>query len=279
MSTSQAPTVEIRIADLRTSDELQCRVDGINAEVVEDYTLEYIQSAVFPPLTVYRDDDVYWVVDGRHRLEAARRAGRLTITCQVYDGDFELARWQSLHANTTNGLRRSHRDTQEAISRALQHPLGVKLSDSQIAVHVGCSSPTVRKYREQLEADSKILKSDQRMGRDGRTIQTANIGKRENSVRITPPPATAAEVGPLPDLPNTSIEDKASRRPQRSETMGQGYSKAASQLGKLARAIDDVDAILGYSRYQTYRSHIIKLCNMLQEDRDRLDGKSADRAA
>ena len=43
-------------------------------------------------------------------------------------------------------------------------------------MHVGVNDKTIAKYRAKLESTSQIAKSDERTGRDGRTINTANIG-------------------------------------------------------------------------------------------------------
>jgi len=68
----------------------------------------------------------------------------------------------------------------------MRHPNGAKLSDRQIAEHVGVTAPMVGKYREELSATAKDLQSDQRTGRDGRTIDTTNIG----SAATAPDPKT-----------------------------------------------------------------------------------------
>jgi hypothetical protein len=55
-------------------------------------------------------------------------------------------------------------------------PIIAKLSDRQIAEHVGVAPTTVGKHRKELTV--KDLQSDTRTGRDGRTINTANIGSK-----------------------------------------------------------------------------------------------------
>lgn len=60
---------------------------------------------------------------------------------------------------------------------ALRHPKGAKLSDRQIAEHCGVSHATVIKIRAELESTGQIDQSPTRTGRDGRTINVANIGK------------------------------------------------------------------------------------------------------
>src|ERR1035438_6391035 len=73
----------------------------------------------------------------------------------------------------TNGLRRTNEDKQGAVKAALGHPKAAGMSDRALANHVGVHYNTVAEYRKQLPT---ITKGDSRTGRDGRTINTANIG-------------------------------------------------------------------------------------------------------
>ena len=67
----------------------------------------------------------------------------------------------------------------EAIRMALRDPEATKLSDRQIAEHLGVSHPFVGKIRRQLtEATGNGYQSARRIGRDGRTIDTAKIGRK-----------------------------------------------------------------------------------------------------
>ena len=65
---------------------------------------------------------------------------------------------------------------QRAVKAALMHPQGSGKSDRQIAAHVGVDHQTVANWRAKLTGE--IRQSDVRTGRDGRTINTANIGRR-----------------------------------------------------------------------------------------------------
>ena len=60
---------------------------------------------------------------------------------------------------------------------ALAHPNGASKSDHQIARHVGVDVKTVGNWREKLTME--LPQSTKRTGVDGRTINTANIGKRK----------------------------------------------------------------------------------------------------
>ncbi len=68
-------------------------------------------------------------------------------------------------------------DKQRAVKAALAHPASLSLSDHQIARHVGVDVKTVGNWRDKLTME--IPQSIKRTGSDGRTINTANIGKRK----------------------------------------------------------------------------------------------------
>ena len=63
-------------------------------------------------------------------------------------------------------------------------PKGAEMSDRQIAEYVGVSPPTVARYRTELQSTEKLLQSDTRTGRDGRTIDTSKIGATSSKVGL-----------------------------------------------------------------------------------------------
>ncbi|MBN2294876.1 MAG: ParB N-terminal domain-containing protein [Pirellulales bacterium] len=165
----------IKLEKIQLNGDTQPR-DDIDRDIVEEYAEALKAGVVFPPVIVYFDGTKYWLVDGFHRWHAARKAGFDKIKCDVRNGTLEEARWFSYTANRAHGLRRRNCDIRKAVVSALRHPNGAKLSDRQIAEHVGVSDFTVRKYRKELKATARISQSDTRTGRDGRTINTVNIG-------------------------------------------------------------------------------------------------------
>jgi transposase-like protein len=72
--------------------------------------------------------------------------------------------------------RRSNEDKARAVIAALR--LRPRESDRAIADHVGVSYQTVANHRKRLSNFGS--QSEVRTGRDGRTINTANIGKSVN---------------------------------------------------------------------------------------------------
>jgi len=175
-----AVMTELQIANLRTDGGTQPRaqLDGVT---VSEYAEAMERGDEFPPVQVMHDGESYWLYDGFHRVKAAKEIGRETVSAEVSQGTREDAIWTSLAANKRHGLRRSRADKRRAIKRALKQR-GEEKSNNQIAQHVGCSDPTVAKYRRELESSSKIEKIEEReVTRDGTTYtqDTSNIGSSQ----------------------------------------------------------------------------------------------------
>ena len=207
------------------------RVDGgtqpratINLQTVSDYMNDMASGAEFPPVDVFYDGSTYWLADGFHRIKAAEKAGRNEIGCEVHQGTQQDAQWYSFGVNKGNGLRRTNQDKQRAVNAALQHPGGAGLSDGQIATHVGVSDQTVRNYRRRMESTPKVLKSAKRKGRDGRTINVANIG------RTAAPPQSPQQ--PLPAELPVSAADPNNDAPT---SRAPGRTKRSQKVDRLAR--------------------------------------------
>jgi hypothetical protein len=171
----------LTLKQIRLDGDTQSRIE-LNDAVVKEYHDLAKDGHEFPPLSVTFDGSDYWLWDGFHRRFAYVKAGVEKAKCIVIDGTREDARWLSYGANKDHGLPRTNPDKQRAVVAALKHPNGAKLSDGQIAEHVGVSQPMVGKYRSQLAATQKDFESTERTGRDGRTINTENIGKRGDAI-------------------------------------------------------------------------------------------------
>jgi len=170
---------------------------GTQARVKTDVkTCEaYIESmkdgAEFPPLDVFNDgtSDKYILADGFHRLQSHMSfRPNEPIKCIVHFGTLEDAQWFAITANKTHGFRRSNEDKRKAVKMALLHPKGKEKSDRMIAEDVGVSDRMVNAIRAKLIATAKLSQSSRRMGKDGRIIETANIGKKSKYPHLNEPP-------------------------------------------------------------------------------------------
>jgi transposase-like protein len=190
--------MELPIAQIRLDGGTQPRA-ALDFDAVDDYTEAIEGGAKFPPVVVFHDGENYWLADGFHRLKATFGAGFDVIRCEVHPGTLEEAQWYSFSANKTNGLRRLNEDKQRAVKAALGHPKAAGMSNGAIARHVGVNESTVREWRAKLAATSGIPKSSHRIGRDGRTINVANIGKQKSSL-----PAATASPAVTSGIPKSS---------------------------------------------------------------------------
>lgn len=202
-------TVEARMIPIG-----QIRIDGgtqprteINNQAVDEYEEAWEEGASFPPIEVVYDGKDYWVWDGFHRMHAYKRTRLMQVMANVREGTLADAKWLCLSANLTHGLRRTNADKRAAVEEALKQK--ADLSDRAIADHCGVSAPFVATVRGELQDQSTVnrLQLDTpRLGRDGRTRDITNIGKKAPEQKpaadpTQPPPVTVeedAEPGEVP---------------------------------------------------------------------------------
>jgi hypothetical protein len=212
MKPTKPRKLTLPIAKLRLDGDTQPRTE-LNADVRREYRDLYKAGKELPPIVAFRDrEGSLWVADGFHRRWGAVDAGLDKIKCLVYEGELEEARWYSYAANQGHGLRRSNDDKRKAVKAALLHPKGAKMSDRQIAEYVGVDPMTVGKYRKQMEPTVESLQSTTRTGRDGRTIDVSNIGKRQAEVEEGEAEPEEEPVGVDPDE-DFDLEDEPEPAP------------------------------------------------------------------
>jgi len=158
----------IEIAIIKTHG-LQTRAELSN-ETIKEYIEASEGGAVFPPIAVYFDKTDYWLADGFHRLEAARRMGWKKIRAHVEDGDRVAALKCALGANSAHGLRRTNADKQHAVKMAYENRISLGLGEvpaaSAVAKMCGVSQPMAL---DQLKNFLSWTESQKRTGADGRT--------------------------------------------------------------------------------------------------------------
>lgn len=152
--------MEISIRNIRLDGGLQIRTD-MDSQVVKEYAglMDKEGGNPLPPIQVVKDGDNYWLVDGFHRVYAARAAGKDTIEAEVLEGDLNQAAWLAVAANKTHGLRRTQADKVNAVKMALSRWPGQ--SDRRLADHIGVDHKTVGKYRKGLEPSVEADESEE----------------------------------------------------------------------------------------------------------------------
>jgi ParB-like chromosome segregation protein Spo0J len=186
--------------------------------------------APLPPILVQRGS--MRVIDGMHRLCAARLAGRETIDVRFFDGTEAELLAAALKANTGHGLPLTLADRQAAASRLIA--LLPRQSDRWIAEVTGLAPGTVAAVRRR---DGQAGRDGTRVGRDGRE-RPVDIAERRRVARdaiIAHPGASLRTIAALAGLSPGTVrdvrqrllrgEDPVARKPADG---GQPHAKAAA---------------------------------------------------
>lgn len=153
----QAPVVHVEISALSRADSP--RIHGENQEHVE--VLAAAEDEL-PPIIVHRA--TMSVIDGLHRLQAARLRGQDTIAVRFFDGTAADAFVVAVKSNIAHGLPLSLADRKHAAERIVRsHP---KWSDRMIASVTGVAARTVAEIRRRTM--TRPAGREVRIGRDGR---------------------------------------------------------------------------------------------------------------
>ena len=132
------------------------------------------------------------VIDGMHRLSAARLEGSQTITAEFVDAGEQDAFLLAVKANTDHGLPLSLADREAAAERILSwYPFW---SDRAIAAIVGLAASTVGVIRERSTVQLQQLNT--RLGRDGRLRPASTLDgrRRASEIMAARPDASLREV-------------------------------------------------------------------------------------
>ena len=125
-------TESVKIHDIVANDELHPRVK-LDDATIDDYARLMQEGAELPPIVVFQEGAKYYLSDGRHRLEAARRIGRQMIVAEVRKGSQRDALLHAVGANATHGLRRTSADKRKAVKLLLDDPEWRQWAVNQIA--------------------------------------------------------------------------------------------------------------------------------------------------
>ena len=78
-------TISIQIKDIEVDTSLQARV-RMSEPVLQEYSALLMEGVSFPPVVLFDDGDKKYLVDGFHRVYAAKRVGRDHIQAELHRG-------------------------------------------------------------------------------------------------------------------------------------------------------------------------------------------------
>lgn len=162
---------QVALRDVLVNPEWQVRT-RLDAPTVRRYADIMARGQDFPAIKVARIGGNLFLVDGAHRMEAARQAGRIVIQAEIVDGLSEAeARWEAACANLSHGLplkSKEHRAVFRAFVKAGKHRKDRRyLSYRDMAIELGGirAHTTLRNWMKQ--DFPKIAKA---MGDDGAQV-------------------------------------------------------------------------------------------------------------
>lgn len=164
------------LADIATlKGGLSPRLDGISLPHARQLA-ELIDK--LPPIVVHRP--TMRVVDGMHRLHAARARGERVVPVVYVEGSNDDAFLAAVRLNAVHGMPLSARDRSAAAARILRsHP---HWSDRRIAFVCGVAPKTVAGLRQRSTDDGAQLNA--RIGRDGRRHPVSAEDGRKQAAEI-----------------------------------------------------------------------------------------------
>lgn len=141
-------TQQLKVKQIVLDRDMQPRV-SVTAEAVEDYTVAMEAGEQFPPISVVKDGETLYCVDGWHRVMAAKALKAKTIAAIVTDGNRMDAIWLAAQANLRHGVRRTNADKRRAVALALLARPDANHSD--IASHCAVTRQMVWAHAKQAE--------------------------------------------------------------------------------------------------------------------------------
>ncbi len=159
-----------------------------------------------PPILVHRPS--MRVIDGMHRLGAARLRGEDSIEVIFFEGSDEDAFVMAVKANVAHGLPLSYADREAAVSRIIaSHP---NWSDRAIASTTGLSARTVASIRARV---SGLPQASARIGRDGRVRPLDSSGGRHIASQLIAafPDASLREIARAAGISPATVRDVRER--------------------------------------------------------------------
>jgi ParB-like chromosome segregation protein Spo0J len=133
-------------------------------------------SSTLPPILVQRD--TYRVIDGMHRLTAAKLLGAETVNAVFIDCTDEEALVLAIRSNTLHGLPLSKADRIAGAKRILMaHP---DWADRAVASVTGTSAKTIAVLRNRSAGE--VDRPDKRLGRDGKRRPVYALEGRQRAI-------------------------------------------------------------------------------------------------
>ena len=187
----------------------------------------------WPPILVHRQ--TMRVIDGMHRLRAARMLGEPMVEVRFFDGDDDEAFIAAVRANIAHGLPLTLADRKAAATRIMGWQ--PQRSDRWIGEVTGLAAGTVGAIRRRTSPSAR--QDTARIGRDGRVrpLETAE-GRRKAQQEITShPEASLREIARAAGVSPATVKDVRDRMLRREDPVPRNqHAAGAAQPGYAGQA-------------------------------------------
>jgi ParB-like chromosome segregation protein Spo0J len=221
--TDRQPEIESPEITFPASVEALGVLSGIrDAGLDEEHVQRLVEAGGnWPAILVWETEAT--VLDGAHRLEAAKRLEMTTILAVGFRGGWQEAYLEAVRRNVAHGLPLTLRERTRAARQLLDAT--PEWSDRRLALACGLSPKTVARLRREASARGGLARAEVRVGRDGRTrpVSAETVRDRIASALAEQPDsslrAIAEQVGASPETVRNvrrDLQGARSRPPERS---------------------------------------------------------------
>ena len=185
--------MDIKVEDIVVDPKLVDRTDGLDFVTVQTYADDMESGAIFPAVEIVSDSESSWLVDGQHRLAAAKQLGHETITANVTEGNYRDALLKSCATNAEHGKPRTNEDKRQKVLMLLEDEEWKNWSDREIARQCKVGHPLVGELRNLTGISSSEKTERTYVTKHGTlaTMNTTNIGKNDSDLLVQ------AEIEPI----------------------------------------------------------------------------------
>ena len=198
--------MKLKLADIHTHPDLQARVK-MNEDMIETLAEVYRtapEKVKAIEIFEFRPDQKRYVLDGHHRLEAAKRAGleELEVDPLFAVLNFGIGVNDAMKANTRNGVPLSKEDIRRAVEILLKYDPSRSIED--ICAILSRSRSTIYQYVRELSDAGKLTLPKTRKGKDGKERPTKYADREKKTEEDHP-----GRLSSLPPLQGRGIEPKS----------------------------------------------------------------------
>ena len=140
--------MDIKVEDIVVDPKLVDRTDGLDFVTVQTYADDMESGAIFPAVEIVSDSESSWLVDGQHRLAAAKQLEHETISANVTEGSYRDALLMSCSTNAEHGKPRTNEDKRQKVMMLLNDDEWKSWSSVEIAKNCKVSHTFVNKLRD-----------------------------------------------------------------------------------------------------------------------------------